>query len=153
MSEFTKFIVCKKAKKNKITACEFENLKGLSVSPKKDFKLDGMINVSKVTLYNPVLIKNYVSKKCKRNMDRILKLLKLLFDSDNTDPSSFMLALNEIEKFRQLIMFKYKEYMDKKEYNILIKKLEILEQEVKNKMNYVYQEEFYLEEKKGKKGR
>ena len=43
--------------------------------------------------------------------------------------------------------------MDKKEYNILIKKLEILEQEVKNKMNYVYQEEFYLEEKKGKKGR
>lgn len=153
MSEFTKFTVCKKAKKNKITACEFENLKGLSVSPKKDFKLDGMINVSKVTLYNPVLIKNYVSKKCKRNMDRILKLLKLLFDSDNTDPSSFMLALNEIEKFRQLIMFKYKEYMDKKEYNILIKKLEILEQEVKNKMNYVYQEEFYLEEKKGKKGR
>ena len=153
MSEFTKFTVCKKAKKNKITACEFENLKGLSVSPKKDFKLDGMINVSKVTLYNPVLIKNYVSKKCKRNMDKILKLLKLLFDSDNTDPSSFMLALNEIEKFRQLIMFKYKEYMDKKEYNILIKKLEILEQEVKNKMNYVYQEEFYLEEKKGKKGR
>lgn len=153
MSEFTKFTVCKKAKKNKITACEFENLKGLSVSPKKDFKLDGMINVSKVTLYNPVLIKNYVSKKCKRNMDRILKLLKLLFDSDNTDPSSFMLALNEIEKFRQLIMFKYKEYMDKKEYNILIKKLEILEQEVKNKMSYVYQEEFYLEEKKGKKGR
>ena len=60
MSEFTKFTVCKKAKKNKITACEFENLKGLSVSPKKDFKLDGMINVSKVTLYNPVLIKNYV---------------------------------------------------------------------------------------------
>ena len=153
MSEFTKFTVCKKAKKNKITACEFENLKGLSVSPKKDFKFDGMINVSKVTLYNPVLIKNYVSKKCKRNMDRILKLLKLLFDSDNTDPSSFMLALNEIEKFRQLIMFKYKEYMDKKEYNILIKKLEILEQEVKNKINYVYQEEFYLEEKKGKKGR
>ena len=119
MSEFTKFTVCKKAKKNKITACEFENLKGLSVSPKKDFKLDGMINVSKVTLYNPVLIKNYVSKKCKRNMDRILKLLKLLFDSDNTDPSSFMLALNEIEKFRQLIMFKYKEYMDKKEYTKL----------------------------------
>ena len=112
-----------------------------------------MINVSKVTLYNPILIKNYVSKKSKRNMDRILKLLKLLFDSDNTDPSSFMLALNEIEKFRQLIMFKYKEFMDKKEYNILIKKLEILEQEVKNKMNYVYQEEFYLEEKKGKKGR
>lgn len=153
MSEFTKFTVCKKAKKNKITACELENLKGLSVSPKKDFKLDGMINVSKVTLYNPVLIKNYVDKKCKRNMDKILKILKLLFDSDNTDPSSFMLALNEIEKFRQLVMFKYKEYMDKKEYNILVKKLEILEQEVKNKMNYVYQEELYFEENKSKKGR
>ena len=34
-------------------------------------------------------------------MDRILKLLKLLFDSDNTDPSSFMLALNEIEKQKE----------------------------------------------------
>ena len=151
MEESKRFILQKKPMKKAITVEEFETLKGLSVSPKKDFKFDGMINVSKVTIDNPDLIKTYINKKCNRNMDKILKILKLLFDDESGDPSPAMLALNEIEKFRQLIINKYQKYMSKKEYNILIKKLEILELEVTERLKYIYT--LTLEEQKNKKGR
>lgn len=148
-----KFVVEKKAKKKNITVEEFEQLKGYNVSPKKDFKYDGMINVTKITIDNPELIKSFVNKKCKRNMDKILKILSLVKDDDTDDGNSpLMLALNEIEKFKQLLIYKYQQYLEKKEYKTLLKKLEILSEEIKLRINILLEED-RLENKNGRGSR
>ncbi len=154
MEDKKRFIVKKKAMKETITVKELKKLQGYSVSPKKDFKLDGMINVTQVTIDNPELIKNYVDKKCKRNMDKILKLLSVITDEDGDDADSpLMLALNEIEKFKQLLIYKYQQYLDKKEYKVLLKKLDILANEIKLRLSIIYEERSYENEKQGRKGR
>lgn len=151
MKETKKFVVVKQAKKKTITVEAFERLKGYSLSPKKDFKYDDMIKVTKVTIDNPELIKAFVEKKCKRNMDKILTILSLVSDNDDaTDGSPLMLALNEIEKFRQLLIYKYQEYLSSKEYHKLLKKLEILSEEIKLRINLKLYEE--SEEYKSERG-
>ena len=60
--------------------------------------------------------------------------------------------LNEIEKFRQLLDSKYKEYMEEKEYKLYLKKLEIIENEVKLRKNVLEARRSMenIEEKKSK---
>ena len=142
MNEVKKYTIVKKPKKQTITVEEFENIKGYTVSPKKDFKYEDMVKVKKLKIDNPDLIKDFVDKKCKRNMTKILTILSFVTeDDDASDGSPLMLALNEIEKFRQLLIYKYQEYLSKKEYKELLKKLEILSGEIKLRLSILKEEE------------
>ncbi len=142
MNEVKKYVIVKKPKKQTITVEEFENLKGYTVSPKKDFKYENMIKVKKITIDNPDLIKDFVDKKCKRNMTKVLTILSFVNENDDgSEGSPLMLALNEIEKFRQLLIYKYQEHLSKKEYREYLKKLEILTSEIKLRLSVLKEEE------------
>ena len=142
MNEVKKYVIVKKPKKQTITVEEFENLKGYTVSPKKDFKYENMIKVKKITIDNPDLIKDFVDKKCKRNMTKVLTILSFVNENDDgSEGRPLMLALNEIEKFRQLLIYKYQEHLSKKEYREYLKKLEILTSEIKLRLSVLKEEE------------
>ena len=142
MNEVKKYVIVKKPKKQTITVEEFENIKGYTVSPKKDFKYENMVKVKKFTIDNPDLIKDFVDKKCKRNMTKVLTILSFVNENDDgSEGSPLMLALNEIEKFKQLLIYKYQEYLSKKEYREYLKKLEILTNEIKLRLSVLKEEE------------
>ena len=101
-----------------------------------------MINVSKVVVINPSLIEKLIDKKCNKQLERIVKLLTTLYnDTDGDGDTNLGFVLNEIEKFRQLIDSKYKEYMKSENYKTLKKKLDIIEQEVKLRRNILKMKE------------
>lgn len=131
--EITKrFVVSKDEKTEVVKYSEYEKLKGYDVKPKKDLKIEDMINVNEMVVINPSLIEKLVDKKCKRSLEKILKMLSVICDEDNDDSDTDLsFVLSEIEKFKQLIEHKYKEYMKDKEYKLLLKKLGILESEAK----------------------
>ena len=108
---------------------EYERLKGLKMKPKKNASFEDMISVNEVVVINPSLIEKLIDKKCSRTFSKIIRMMSFVSD-DEDDDSGYMLILNEIERFKNLIVNKYKSYMDEKEYNILLKKLELLKQEV-----------------------
>ena len=59
-------------------------------------------------------------------------MLSLLDDDNgNNSDTTADLVLNEMEKFKQHIEFKYKKYLTQKEYKLWLQKIEILENEVK----------------------
>ena len=58
--------------------------------------------------------------------------------------------LNEIAKFKELLDTKYKEYMKEKEYKLMLKKLEILENEVKLRKLYLNSKENSEKKSKGR---
>ena len=65
-----------------------------------------------------------------------------------------MLILDEIERFKNLIINKYKNYIEEKEYETLLKKLEILKAEIERRRNYILEKELNYEvSKKGKSAR
>ena len=111
MGTVKKFIVTKEQISGAITYLEYENINGVSFSPKNK-KIDSdMINVSKVVVINPSLIEKLIDKKCNKQLERIVKLLTTLYnDTDGDGDTNLGFVLNEIEKFRQLIDSKYNSY-------------------------------------------
>ena len=153
MSVTQRYTIKKEAKTDVITYKEYETLKGYQTNPKKT-DYDDIANVSKMIVINPSLIEKLVEKKCKKTLERILKILSVIYEEDDsTDPIPIELALNELEKFKTTLREKYKEYMKEKEYKLMKKKIEILENEIKLRKEAIYQNIERIEQKTGKKGR
>ena len=131
--EDKKFVVKKDAKTDVITYMEYEKLKGFSVKPKEGASFEDMINVEKMVLINPSLIEKLIDKKCSKTFDKILKMISVVSSDDEDDDSGYMLILDEIERFKNLLINKYKQYMDEREYEMNIKKLELLEEEIEHR--------------------
>lgn len=155
MEPTKKFIITKDSKTDVITYMEYEKLKGFNVKPKHNVNFEDMINVEEMIVINPGLIEKLVDKKCKRTFQKIIAMLSIIQEEDDSDDDApFMLILNEIERFKNLIINKYKEYMEKKEYETLLKKLEILKAEVEHRRSYLIEKQLEYEvNKKGKSSR
>lgn len=155
MKPSKKFIVKKDAKTEVITYMEYENLKGFNVKPKHNINFEDMINVEEMIVINPGLIEKLVDKKCKRTFEKIITMISIASEEDDDEgDASFMLILDEIERFKNLIINKYKNYIEEKEYETLLKKLDILKAEIEHRRNYILEKELnYETSKKGKSAR
>lgn len=155
MEPSRKFIVKKDAKTEVITYMEYENLKGFNVKPKHNINFEDMINVEEMIVINPGLIEKLVDKKCKRTFEKIITMISIASEEDDDEgDASFMLILDAIERFKNLIINKYKNYIEEKEYETLLKKLEILKAEIERRRNYILEKELNYEvSKKGKSAR
>ena len=145
-----RFVVTKDEKTQTITYKEYDSLKGYDFKPKNKLSKEDIINVDEMVIINPSLIEKLISKKCKKTLERILKLISFIYDDDETGEESVTLALNEIAKFKELLDTKYKEYMKEKEYKLMLKKLEILENEVKLRKLYLNSKENSEKKSKGR---
>ena len=148
MAVSKRFVVTKDKKNDSITYVEYDLIKGFGVNPKNKVKIEDRINVNKMVIINSSLIETLVSKKCKKNLEKIIKLLSAI--DDTGDDGSLEIALTELEKFKSYLKNKYKEYMEKKEYDLYLKKLEILESELKLRKQFVKNSENDESENKGK---
>ena len=145
-----RFVVTKDENTQTITYKEYDSLKGYDFKPKNKLSKEDIINVDEMVIINPSLIEKLISKKCKKTIERILKLISFIYDDDETGEESVTLALNEIAKFKELLDTKYKEYMKEKEYKLMLKKLEILENEVKLRKLYLNSKENSEKKSKGR---
>lgn len=145
-----RFVVTKDENTQTITYKEYDSLKGYDFKPKNKLSKEDIINVDEMVIINPSLIEKLISKKCKKTLERILKLISFIYDDDETGEESVTLALNEIAKFKELLDTKYKEYMKEKEYKLMLKKLEIIENEVKLRKLYLNSKENSEKKSKGR---
>ena len=145
-----RFVVTKDENTQTITYKEYDSLKGYDFKPKNKLSKEDIINVDEMVIINPSLIEKLISKKCKKTLERILKLISFIYDDDETGEESVTLALNEIAKFKELLDTQYKEYMKEKEYKLMLKKLEILENEVKLRKLYLNSKENSEKKSKGR---
>lgn len=145
-----RFVVKKEANEETITYMEYEKLKGFNVKPKSTLDLEDMINVNEMIVINPGLIEKLVSKKCKRRLEKIIMMLSVVYENDDTDDGAIEMVLDEMEKFKTMLRKKYKEYLEKEEYKLYLKKIEILENEARIRLN---EKRRNLQEDKGRRGR
>ena len=151
MKSEKKFVIKKDAKTDVITYMEYEKLKGFSVKPKSNVTFEDMINVDEMILINPSLIEKLITKKCTKTFDRIIKMISIVSDDD--DDSGYMLILDEIERFKNLLVNKYKKYMEEKEYEINLKKLELLKSEIEHRRKTLIETLGVETNRKGKSSR
>ncbi len=124
-------------KKNKYKLADkkaLESINGFMFgSNKKVHKIKG-VEVTKLIIYNKKLAHPIVKKQVDKKYQKLIALLTDLLISDDSTGRSQMLALTEIEKFRQIIKNKYREFLTRKDLEAMSKQLTIMQKTAKNRI-------------------
>lgn len=121
---------------------------GYGFHPNVKFK-NGEIN--KITIFNSSMIDVILAKKIEKQFKRIAAIVYDILSSDDEDSSAdAIIALDEVSRLREIILNKYQKFLEKETEKMYIKKLRILENELRSKIVLIntYAEE--MEEIKGR---
>ncbi len=153
MGKEQRFLVVKTNDSKEIKYFEYDKISGYSIKPNPNLKFQDAINVNKMILINPSLIEKMVDKKIKKRFDYLINLLSIVYENDDETGDGLELALNEAEKFRMELINKYKQYINEEKYELLMKKIAILEDELYLRMQFVMNKNNLLEKEEVKEGK
>lgn len=126
--------VCMRMSNGSIIMLDKKSLNGLNFNPKNN--KDYGITVSKMIIVKPEIVRRLLIKSTKRKLDMFIRMLANLTDDDTTTDASLREALNDLSRYRNIVEYKYKKYLDAKYQEQLIAKIDILEGEIKKKIIY-----------------
>jgi hypothetical protein len=126
---------------------DYSKLNGFKFTPKNSIKYKG-IKVNTLLVIKPSFIEKLLKKKVKRKLDFYLNYIISLMDNDEEDGTGLSEAYNDLKRYKSIVEYKYRKYLDQKYINLLLKKIDILEHELKMKMIYLQEEVYELEERR-----
>ena len=128
------YYVCKKGDDRQILYLDYDKLKGFDFQPQNNVKYDGII-VNKMVIIKPSMIEKVLRKKIKKKLDLYLKLIiKFIENDDGSSGDALREALNDLSRYKNIIEYKYRKYLDEKYLRILLKKIFLLEYELNSKL-------------------
>ena len=128
------YLIVKDKDSKTISYFEYDKINGYNFYPKRSFK--DSIDVNKMILVNPSMIEKVIDRKFNKRFERLLRFLGLVYEDGDSTGEGYKEALNEITRLRQEYNNKYRKYMGEEKAMLLEQKLNILEQEVKLRMEY-----------------
>lgn len=140
-----------KNKRNNVAKIKSQNTKGFKFSPKNKVKYGG-IKVDEMVVINTSFIERILKRKIKKRLEMYLEyVISLTDDNNDTDGSKIQIAINDLERYKSMVKRKYRQYLDARYVELLLKKIDLIEYELKTK-SYVYEyvEEEEYEEEKGR---
>ena len=129
---------------------ELKELKGFMMTSKKGFTVCGCL-VKDLEVLNKKLANGVVTKQVLKKYNKLIALLTELLISDDESGESFREALNHIEKFRLEVKVKYREFLKKKELEMMSKQLTLLKKEADRRMIEIH--DAYIAMKSSGKGK
>ena len=129
---------------------ELKELKGFMMASKKGFTVCGCL-VKDLEVLNKKLANGVVTKQVLKKYNKLIALLTELLISDDESGESFREALNHIEKFRLEVKVKYREFLKKKELEMMSKQLTLLKKEADRRMIEIH--DAYMAMKSSGKGK
>lgn len=139
------YTIAKKNNNGEITFINYSKINGFKISPKNKIDYSG-IEVNSMLIVKPSLIEKVLKRKNKIKLNKYLDYIT----EESEDDGSLREALNNISRYKDIIEYKYRKYLDDKYINLLNKKVDLLERKIKTKLIYKEMEFEPLEEKKGK---
>jgi len=128
------YYINKKSPNKEIIYLDYTKLKGFDFSPKNNVKYDGVV-VNKMVIIKPSMIEKVLKRKIKKKLDLYLKLIIKFIESEDSDNGdSIREALNDLTRYKNIIAYKYRKYLDEKYLKLLVKKIAVLEYELNSKL-------------------
>lgn len=127
---------------------KYKKLEGFKFKPTNNSNFKHGVKLTTLTLYKPEFIELILKKKIKNKLVEYLKLILDDATSDGTDDAGYVRAvLNDVTRYRQMIINKYRRYLEEEYVTLLLEKITVLEEELKNKLVYLVYKEEEQEEK------
>ena len=121
----------------------YEEKKSYSFTPKNGYK-----RVKKITVLDKDMVSSILEEKVVKKYNLIIKIIYDLITSDDTTSGDVLAAYTELDRIRNILLYKYNEYLRKEFIDKYLKKLYVLELELKKVHVMELTEE--IEETKGK---
>lgn len=137
------YYIYKKGNEKSIVCLDYDKIPGYRFTPKNQVEYDG-IKVNKLIVINPTMIEKVLKRKIKNKLDLYLKLIMNFIEGDDSSSGSYREALDDLSKYKSIVINKYQKYLDEKYLNLLMKKIDYLEYELNRKK--ILLEENYEEE-------
>ena len=112
---------------------DYNRLHGFKIRPQNNVQYDG-VEVSSLVLVEPSLITKVLKRKIKHKLNAYLTFLFSVIDDDDDDPDNLQIVIDDVARYKSIIMNKYSKFLDKKYINQLLKKIGVVENELKQKL-------------------
>lgn len=133
-----KYIIKKKNKNKKLNKFNFEE-EGYVFKP--NIKNTNLIQISNLSLTNLEMTNCILKKKLDKSFRKLAALILSVLNDEDTTSGNIVIALNELTKEKSVVARKYKEYLKKEEQEKYLKRLKVLEGQLKEKLVYLKLEE------------
>lgn len=118
-------------------------IEGYKFKPK--LNKDGYISVSEVTVVDKVMIDKILTIKFNKNFKKLVNIaMKVINDDDSTD-DDVRIVLDEVELVREILLNKYQKFISHEKEQLFLKKLRLIENELRIKQVKIKQKAMYLE--------
>ena len=137
------YLLVKNKDTNELVYIDYTKNNGYGFTPKNHVQYEG-IKVDKLILIKPTFVEKVLKKKIKKKLDLYLQYMIRLLEEDDDSVSSSHLgsALNEISRYRSIIINNYRAYLDDKYLELLMQKFALLEHELKVKQFEISKREY-----------
>ncbi|MEG0826074.1 MAG: hypothetical protein RR404_01250 [Bacilli bacterium] len=143
-----KFTIVKKT--NEQTAqIDSKKMQGFNIKPLNKVDYEG-VKVNQMLIIKPSFIEKILKRKIKRKLEVYLQFIISMLDDSDTDAGKIEIALNDITRYKSIIKNNYRVYLDELYFELLIKKIDVIENELKVKAQYLIMTAQDIYEKKGK---
>ncbi len=129
------YFIKKEKYNHEIVMIDVEKIKGYAFSPKNN--IDYGLKINSMIVIKPSLITKIVKRKIKSKLD---KYLSIIIEEDSSD-DDVREALDDIARFKYLVNYKYKFYLEDKYLKLLDKKINLLEQQYENLVSLMPEQE------------
>lgn len=137
MAISSKFLVVKEKNSKEIKYFDYDKLDGYNLKAKKDLHFMDAIDVNRIIIINPSFIEKIATKKINAKFDRLINMIQIVCDNEEDDETGegYRIALDEANKLKMELWNKYKKYISEEKLDLMTKKIEILEDELKLRLN------------------
>ena len=137
------YLIKKNKKTNEIKYMEYD-LHGYKFSPKS--KKEAYLDVKEVTVINPELIDSILSIKFNKIFNKLFNKVVDVLNDDDASESDTMMVLGEVELLRGILLNKYQNFLKFEKEELFLKKLRLLENELKVKIMMIREKRLAMEE-------
>jgi len=123
------------------------HFKGLSINTKNHGRKN-MISASKMIITDDDLINDYINIRLDKRFKNLVKLVFEMLSTEGETAEDVGNILGEIDKLKSIIENKYKYYLNVLEYEKFMKKLFLIEKQLKEKIIEIEMNNYYYDEEK-----
>lgn len=125
------YIIKRKSVKLKIK--KIKRIDGYKLNP--NIKNVKMVSIESLSIENEKCIDILITKKIDKSFRKITALYLSIMDDNDATSGDITIALNEIERLKNIIAYKYKEYLNEELVLKYLKRISLFEKNLQDKLN------------------
>lgn len=125
-----------------------KELDGYTFKPKQG--KGNYIKVNEVKIIDKVMIEKILSMKFDKAFKQLVALALRVINDEDADETAAELVLDEVELVRQILLERYHKFISHEKEQLFLKKLRIIENEMRVKQIKIKQKAIYLEQQEEK---